>query len=133
MSIAKGFTISCGKNFLLFSGVGVGLTSFLFLFSAWAYEVPTPTDDKGMSKYERINKLETDTINLSKEFIQKANEQSAALKKLQEQNTQLETSLKKLQEDFGRFQEEVGKRLDEIKKMIPPPKPTKRPIPTADI
>lgn len=133
MSIAQAFKISFGKSFLLFSGIGVVLTSFLFWLSAWAYEVPTPTDNEGMSKYERINKLESDTINLSKEFIQKANEQSAALKKLQEQNTQLETSLKKLQDDFSKFQVEMGQRLEEIKKLIPPPIPTTTPVPTANI
>jgi len=104
-----------------------------WFFPAAAYEVPTPTDNEGMRKIERIDKIEQDTISLAKEFVQKAQEQNLVLKKLQEQNTQLETSLKNLQEDFGKLQREMAARFDEIQKRLPPIRPTRTPVPTANI
>ncbi len=111
------------------------VTTILLMMTgtAWPYKVPTPTDNEGMRKVERIDKVERDTISLAQEFVHKAEEQNKALKTLQEQNTQLETSLKKLQDDFSKFQVEMGQRLEEIKKLIPPPIPTTTPVPTANI
>jgi len=47
------------------------LFSLIFGTMAHAYDVPNSTDNQGMSKLERIDKVEKDVINLSKQLNQK--------------------------------------------------------------
>jgi phosphoglycerate-specific signal transduction histidine kinase len=79
-----------------------GLAVLGWISASWAaLTVPTVTDNEGMSKYERINKVENDTIKISEALNQQEQMLNQQLQSLQEQNKKLMAEVEKLQTSFA--------------------------------
>ncbi|MBP5296882.1 MAG: hypothetical protein J6Y94_06075 [Bacteriovoracaceae bacterium] len=99
-----------------------------------AMKVPTVTDNEGMTKYERINKVEKDTIEFAKDFNQLESAINQRLQSLQEQDTQLMKEVQQVQSDLAALERKMEQRLQELKNALPPlPPPTPTRVPTANL
>ena len=102
--------------------------------AAGPLKVPTATDNQGMNKYERLNKIEQDTIKMAEGFNEQAKIQQQLLQNLQEQNTKLMAEVHKLQNDLSSLEQNLKQQINELKKSLPPPPPpTPTRVPTANI
>ncbi len=118
---------------LVFAGAGLllllgGLTAF------GALPVPTSSDNEGLNKYERINKVENDTIKMAQEFNQLETSFTQRWQTLSEQNQKLSEEVQKLQTSLTALEQKLEQRFRELQRALPPPPPpTPTRVPTANI